>query len=370
MEQTITVSQLTFYIRKIFEAEELLYNISVVGEVSGLKIVRGIGYFDLKDQSSLISCVCFNSEFLQDTKNGDKIIAKGTPGFYAKGGKLNFNVSKVTPFGQGDLFKDFLILKQKLEDEGLFDNAHKKPLPNHPKTVGVITSQTGAVIHDIITVANRRNPGLNIVLYPAKVQGEKSAESIIKALDFFDSYDKVDVVIIARGGGSMEDLWEFNNEALARRIFAFTKPLISAVGHETDFTICDFVADMRAPTPSVAAELVAVDTQSKKQLFLRQVTILKSHLENLLLDYQSQIEDYAEEVLHSIQTYQTQIQHQLSLKKALLEKFNPHQILALGYAKIEKQTGVVTTITQLSKGDNITITLKDGKIKGEILWQT
>ena len=367
MEQTITVSQLAFYIKKIFEAEELLFNISVVGEVSGLKIVRGIAYFDLKDNSSLISCVCFSGDGIKDIKNGDKIVAKGTPGFYAKGGKLNFNVSKVTLFGQGDLFKQFLLLKQKLEDEGLFDVSIKKTLPESPKNIGVITSQTGAVIHDIITVASRRNPAINIVLYPAKVQGAGSAESIIKALDFFEDYDKVDVVIIARGGGSMEDLWEFNNEALARRIFAFSKPLISAVGHETDFTICDFVADVRAATPSAAAELVAVDTESKKQLFLRQVAILKNHLENVVLGYQNDWLDNAEKLSNIIKNYLGALSHKIELTQAVLEKFNPNKILSLGYAKIEGKNGVITTKTQVKSGEKITINFKDGQVEGEVL---
>ena len=367
MEQTITVSQLAFYIKKIFEAEELLYNISVVGEVSGLKIVRGIAYFDLKDNSSLISCVCFLGEELSAVKNGDKIIAKGTPGFYVKGGKLNFNVSKVKPFGQGDLFKEFLLLKEKLEKEGLFDALHKKQIPQNAKNIGVITSQTGAVIHDIITVASRRNPSINIVLYPAKVQGCGSAESIIKALDFFENYNRIDVVIIARGGGSAEDLWEFNNESLARRIFSFNKPLISAVGHETDFTICDFVADVRAATPSAAAELVSGDVQSKKQMFLRQVTIIKNHLQNLVMDKQSALLSYIETVDEKLMTFNNTNIHFLELKKAVLEKFNPNKILGLGYAKIESHGKVLTSKSQTLKGQKIMITFKDGNVEGEIL---
>lgn len=367
MEQTITVSQLAWYIKKIFEAEELLYNVSVVGEVSGLKIVRGIAYFDLKDETSLISCVCFYGGALDGVKNGDKIVAKGTPGFYVKGGKLNFNVSKITPFGVGDLFRAFLELKDKLEKEGIFDDARKKDLPDNVKTIGVITSETGAVIHDIITVATRRNPGINIVLYPAKVQGQGTSESVINGLEYFETRDDVQVVIIARGGGSAEDLWEFNSEALARKIFDCTKPIISAIGHETDFTICDFAADIRAATPSAAAELVAEEIKSKKWLLQGQISVLQSRISSIILDNETHFEDQLSALTGAIEDKIQDMAHALEIQKTTLEKYNPNHILGLGYAKVSVNGGAVVSAKSLAAGDKITIDFKDGTLKGEIL---
>lgn len=367
MEQTITVSQLAWYIKKIFEAEELLYNVSVVGEVSGLKIVRGIAYFDLKDETSLISCVCFYGGALDGVKNGDKIVAKGTPGFYVKGGKLNFNVSKITPFGVGDLFRAFLELKDKLEKEGIFDDACKKDLPDNVTTIGVITSETGAVIHDIITVATRRNPGINIVLYPAKVQGQGTSESVINGLEYFETRDDVQVVIIARGGGSAEDLWEFNSEALARKIFDCTKPIISAIGHETDFTICDFAADIRAATPSAAAELVAEEIKSKKWLLQGQISVLQSRISSIILDNEAHFENQLSALTGAIEDKIQNMQHALEIQKTTLEKYNPNHILGLGYAKVSVNGGAVVSAKSLAAGDKITIDFKDGTLKGEIL---
>lgn len=366
MEQTISVSQLAFYIKNIFEAEELLYNISVVGEVSGLKIVRGIAYFDIKDEAALISCVCFNGHDLDNTKNGDKIIAKGTPGFYVKGGKLNFNVCKISPVGVGELFQKFLALKEKLLAEGLFDESHKKQLPTSIKTVGVITSQTGAVIHDIITVAARRNKALNIVLYPAKVQGAGTAQSIINGLDYFENMDKLDAVIIARGGGSAEDLWEFNDETLARRVYSFSKPIISAVGHETDFTICDFAADIRAATPSAAAELVSANMAEKQAVFLRQVTLLKARLISFMLDNESENATKTQIIADLIKQRIKDYEYAINLKALGLQKFDPNAILALGYAKVLHKSCAVTSSKALNKGDQIVLQFKDGTAKGEI----
>lgn len=365
IEQTITVSQLTNYIKQIFEAEELLFNISVIGEVSSFKLVRGVAYFDLKDESSLISCVCFSGERYGLMKNGDKIIAKGTPNFYVKGGRLNFNVSKITPYGLGELYQNFLQIKEKLTNEGLFDQTHKKLIPHNVKRIGVITSETGAVIKDIITVATRRNPAVDIVLYPAKVQGAGTVGSIIAGLDFFENYD-IDVVIIARGGGSMEDLNEFNSEVLARRIFAFTKPVVSAVGHETDFTICDFVCDIRGATPSVSAELVVENIYDKKQLFLKQINSIKSLARNFVINNERDLDLKKNKIINISQNWLNEFEYLLSLKSSKLAKFNPRAILDLGYAKIENKNGVVMSVKNVQSGDEIKISLKDGSVEGVI----
>lgn len=367
MEHIITVSQLTRYIKQIFEAEELLFNISIVGEISNLKNVRGISYFDLKDEFSLISCVCFDETCLESSKNGDKVVVKGTPNFYVKGGRLNFNVNKVTPYGIGDLYKKFLEIKDKLEKEGLFKEEYKKAIPDSVKNIGVISSETGAVIQDIINVATRRNSAVNIILYPAKVQGEGSALTIMNGLDFFENYD-VDVVIIARGGGSMEDLNEFNNESLARRIFDFNKPVISAVGHETDFTICDFVSDVRAPTPSAAAELAVKDIANNKSYYLKQLSSVNYFLTNYLEEYDLVLNDYMNSLMGIAQNYIQNKEYYLSLIQTKIEKYNPKIILNMGYARIEKNGDIVQSVKDVNSKDKIKIIFKDGNIEGEILW--
>ena len=367
MEHIITVSQLTRYIKQIFEAEELLFNISIVGEVSNLKNVRGVSYFDLKDEFSLISCVCFTPELLFDIKNGDKIVAKGTPNFYAKGGRLNFSVNKVTPYGLGELYKLFLETKSKLEKEGLFNEELKKNIPENVKNIGVISSETGAVIQDIINVATRRNPAVNIILYPAKVQGIGSTETIMAGLDFFENFE-VDVVIIARGGGSMEDLNEFNNESLARRVFSFSKPVVSAVGHETDFTICDFVADVRAPTPSAAAEIIVKDVLSRKAYFEKQLASINYFMNNILESNSHHLRIKNNSILTLCSNFIQEKNYELAIKQEKLEKFNSKKILKMGYAQIVKDNEIISSVHNLNQNDSITIVFSDGNIEGEIKW--
>jgi len=364
-ERTITVTQLANYIKQIFEAEELLFNISVVGEVSGFKIVRGIAYFDLKDDNALISCVCFEGEKYKQTQNGDSVIAKGTPNFYVKGGRLNFNVSKILPYGKGDLFLKFLQLKETLEKEGLFDIKYKKTIPQDIKRIGVITSQTGAVIEDIINIATRRNPAVDIVVYPSKVQGSGADIEIIQGIDFFENYN-VDIIIVARGGGSMEDLNIFNSEILARRVFECKKFVVSAIGHETDFTILDFVADLRAPTPSASAELVVENIQDKKSMFLKQCLRLKSSFENFDLFYKNIIERYKTKILNNIEIINNEYKYWISLKTSSLERLNPNTILKMGYAKVNKGKDVIISKTNLQVGDKITITFSDGEVGGRV----
>lgn len=364
-EPIISVTQLARYIKQIFDSEELLFNISVAGEVSGVKLVRDILYFDLKDENALIPCVCFAGKAFSFVKNGDKIIAKGSPNFYVKGGKLSFNVVKITPYGLGDIYQNFLLLKEKLQAEGLFDAKTKKILPKDVKRIGVISSETGAVIQDIITVTKRRNNAVDIVLYPAKVQGEGTVKSIIDGLDFFENYN-VDVVIIARGGGSAEDLAEFNSEILARRIFAFTKPVVSAVGHETDFTICDFVSDVRGATPSVAAELVVQNIQTKKDIFTSQCARLKNLLNLELTTSREIVKDNLANFVALSSEFVNELKYEFSLKKLQLDKINPYEILKLGYARVEQGGKVITQKTSLDPNQTFEVHFKDGKIKGVI----
>ena len=277
-ENIVSISQFSNYIKGIFEAEYLLQNICVYGEVSSYNISNGIAYFTLKDENALLNCVMFSPK--EKPNIGDVIIAKGSPNYYIKGGRFSFNVTHIMPYGKGVLYEKFLMLKSKLEGKGYFDLDRKKPLPERVKRIGVVTSATGAVIQDIIDVTRRRNNGVDIVLFPVKVQGIGAELEIANGINVFSGYDNVDIIIVARGGGSIEDLQPFNTEIVADAVYNCKKPLISAVGHETDFTIIDFCSDLRAPTPSAAAEL-AVAEKSKD---LENLFYLLSKIENYVVD--------------------------------------------------------------------------------------
>ncbi len=251
-----TVSQVAKFIYDVFNAETYLHNICIYGEVSGFKISQSHAYFTLKDENSCLQCSCFNYRKTYVPKDGETVIIKGSPNFYQKGGKLTFIVDLIEPKGKGDLFLKIEELKKKLSAEGLFDDKYKKPIPKYPKTVGVVTSKTGAVIRDINTTVRKYNKSIDIVVYDAKVQGVGAVEEMVEGVLALDKLG-LDVIIVARGGGSVEDLMPFNDEKLARTIFNASTPIISAVGHEVDYTICDFVSDKRVATPTAAAELVA-----------------------------------------------------------------------------------------------------------------
>ena len=259
-----TVSELNNYIKSIFENNRTLSSVMVRGEISNFTNHRsGHLYFSLKDADGQIRSVMFRSramglKFMPES--GMKVIVHGSVTVYPRDGSYQLYVSSMQPDGVGALYLAYEQLKERLFQEGLFDEIYKKPIPAFPKRIGVITSPTGAAVRDIINVTGRRYPCADIYVYPALVQGDGAENSLIKALDYFDSSCLCDVIILGRGGGSIEDLWAFNSEALARRIFEARVPIISAVGHETDFTICDFVADMRAPTPSAAAEIAVPET--------------------------------------------------------------------------------------------------------------
>lgn len=255
-----TVSQVGNYVSAIFKAEVYLHNIKIFGEVSGYKISQNHAYFTLKDENSAISCTCFNYIKTYVPKDGESVIIKCSPNYYVKGGKLSFNVDYIEPVGKGLLYVQLEQLKQKLETEGLFSPEYKKPIPKFVDNVGVVTSKTGAVIRDICTTIRKYNQHINIILKDTKVQGIGAVEEIIEGIAELDKLN-LDAIIIARGGGSFEDLMPFNDERLARAIFSANTPIISAVGHETDFTICDFVADIRCATPTASGELVAYSQQ-------------------------------------------------------------------------------------------------------------
>ncbi|MBQ7798171.1 MAG: exodeoxyribonuclease VII large subunit, partial [Clostridia bacterium] len=294
----LTVTQLNKRIKDILENEVILEHITVMGEISSFSVTRGIAYFNIKDDDSLLSCVMFNCN--QNFNLGDKVQVTGNINYYVKGGKLSLSATKIELMGQGELYQQYLLLKQRLELEGLFDTNLKKPIPRFIKRIGVITSKTGAVLQDIINVTSRRNPTVDLVLYDTQVQGVVAVDQIVEAINFFSTYDKVDVIVVARGGGSLEDLQPFNEEAVARACFECKKPIVSAVGHETDFTIIDFVADLRAPTPSAAAELLAFDYYDTCDTF-------NGYIEHFNRQIERTYNEYAMMIANFVATFQDEV---------------------------------------------------------------
>ena len=385
MLKALSVSELNEIIKNIFDAEELLQYIKVYGEVSNFSFVRGNLYFNLKDENALIPCVMFGASS-SVIKEGDQVMITGALKFYAKSGKLNLYVTTIVPYGSGVLFKNFVELKNKLELEGVFDEKYKKPIPDKIKTIGVITSPTGAVLHDIVTVSHRRNPYLNIIVYPARVQGEGAENTIIKGLKYFDKQKDVDVIIIARGGGSIEDLQPFNTESLAREIIKNSKPVVSAVGHETDFTICDFAASYRVATPSVAGEIVSVDVVSHIKELNSNIKKLHFLIFSLYDDYYSKLDLLTNKLNNLIETkkikYVFNLKNQISKLKNInfinlfervleinynkLESLNVQSIIDRGFARILKDNKVVTSIKNLSNGDKLTIGFRDGSVESQV----
>ena len=388
MENMISVTQFSTYVKQIFSAEELLQNILIYGEVSDLKISRGTAYFNLKDSDALLPCIKFGFDEQSFVLNeGDMVIVRGSPNYYIKGGRFSFVVNDIKPYGLGLIYQQFLEMKNKLEKEGLFDSSKKKPIPKNIKKIGVITSQTGAVIQDIIDISGRRNPMLNILLYPAKVQGIGAESTIISGLKELDKTD-VDVIIVARGGGSLEDLSPFNTESVARAIFETQKPVISAVGHETDFTIADFVADLRAPTPSAAAEIVSVDTMAlydRMKITLQKIeqtqnNIINNNLEKLTgitedIIYETEnyltnkylpIKDVLTNLKHEIDKYLNNNEQKFKLLLSKIELNNPISIMTRGYSSVEKNDKRITKLSEVDVGDSISVNLSDGKIYANV----
>ena len=374
------------YFKQIFDAEELLYNIRVVGEISGLSVVRNVAYFVLKDENAAMSCVCFETTNFSYS-NGDKVILTGTPRYYVKGGKLNFNVQRIEKFGLGDLYQQFLILKARLEAKGYFDQEHKIGLPPTIKRIGVVTSKEGAVIQDIINIRTRRNPYIDIVLYPAKVQGIGAEYEIAKGIKTLDGYD-VDAIIVARGGGSLEDLAPFNTEVVADAVYNAKKFIMSAVGHETDYTICDFCSDMRAPTPSAAAELLCADINEQKRTYNSLIIRLKPAIQNMYIDKHTQFVGLVKNLIYNFSDLNSRSKSDLKnnlvkfkylinqfygdnynkffILQNRLSKLNPNEILKLGYSVVKRNDCYITSARSLNISDMITIKFSDGEVKARI----
>lgn len=384
---TLKVVQFNTFVKNILDAEEFLNGIGVFGEVTNFKISGGNAYFDLKDESATLSCVKFGAGDFS-VKNGDLLTVYGKVNFYIKSGRLNFIVARAEAFGLGKLYEQFLALKSKLEQEGLFREEIKKPIPRFAKRVGVITSETGAVIHDICHVARAKNPYTDIVLYPAKVQGSGADAEIVSGVKYFDSRADIDTIIIARGGGSAEDLSPFNSELLVRAIYAAQKPIISAVGHETDFTLCDFVSDLRVPTPSVAGDIAfynyfterenveniakgisyfverLLQTEKKNLTLANSQIIDKTKLK--LIDYEGKLKLLSSQITKLVDMALTKKHTALEALAGQLSKLNPLDILKNGYAVVESGGVKVLSTKDVEIGSKINIDLSDGKIEAEV----
>lgn len=391
----ISVSELNRYIKEKFDNDEFFANVLIEGEISNFKHhYTGHMYFTLKDETSLIKCIMFKTytghlDFVP--KDGMKVMILGSVSVFERDGTYQLYAKAMKQLGKiGDLRAAYEELKAKLEKEGLFDSSHKKPIPMMPQTIGVLTSNTGAVIRDIINVSTRRNPKVHIRLYPVPVQGEGAGTKIAEGIKFMNEHHLADVLIVARGGGSLEDLWPFNEEIVARAIYASEIPVISAVGHETDFTIADFVADLRAPTPSAAAELAVsnIDELEKKlyqyqnrfaQALVKKVELMKLRYEKCMKSrvFTQPLQKIQEQYMlidNRIKTMEYSIMQKLQQEKAntqnlilKLDALSPLKTLARGYSIVLKQGKAIKSVKELKKEEEIEIRMQDGKTKAKIV---
>ncbi len=396
MQAAITVRQLNMYVKSILDANPKLSSVCVCGEIANFQnhFASGHLYFALKDDAATIRSVMFRSSALRlkfTPQNGQKVICFGRVSLYEKDGQYQFYAENMLPFGEGELAADFERIKAALLKDGLFDEKRKRALPKFPKRVGVVTSSSGAAIHDITSVLNRRYPICTAVCYPVNVQGAGASQDMVNALRKIYESENVDVIIIGRGGGSSYDLWAFNDETLARTIAQSPVPVISAVGHESDYSICDLVADVRAATPSVAAELAVPNIEEllkelkfKKHLLCSLLKTKVQVLENKLnavkesavfKDANGVIINKREQLqLESVQRFKVGINNlllknetELREKILKLDSLSPLKVLSRGYSVVEKKNSVVTSAAELSVGDQIKITLNKGKINCSVI---
>ncbi len=392
--RVLSVSQINFYIKSIIENDGSLQFVLVTGEISNLTVHQRSGhiYLSLKDSNSVISAVMFagNARRLKfRLENGMKVICRGRISVYEPSGRYQLYIEDMQPDGVGALTLAFEQLKKSLAQKGLFDNAHKKPLPKFPKTIGVITSPTGAAVQDITNIIRRRFPSADIVLAPVLVQGESAPEQLVRAVNKFSASKIADVIIIGRGGGSAEDLWAFNDEQLAYAVYNCETPIISGVGHETDFTICDFVADVRASTPSAAAELAVPDRQELMSYYFKQKQYISAMLDRKIKTAQLRLENQqrrmsasspklkaeqlekqllakSEKLTRFMNIYISDKENKLIVAKGKLDGLNPLNVLNRGYAIAEKDEKIITSSKQLKDGDDFTVILSDGKINAKV----
>lgn len=390
----LSVTEVNNYLKRIVDNDFILSNLSVKGEISNLTYhYSGHIYFSIKDESGKLSCVMFKSRANNldfKLKEGMSVIVSGRLSVYPATGNVQMYADDIQEEGLGKLHIEFEKLKEKLYKAGYFDEENKKSIPNNPRRIGVVTSGTGAVFHDIINVTRNRNSIVDIVLYPAKVQGEGAYKEVIEGIEYFNREKTVDIIIVGRGGGSLEELWNFNEEELAMSIFKSQIPIISAVGHEVDFTIADFVADLRAATPSQAAEIavplqksIIDEVQQTKVLMDRIIFEMVNREKNNLLSYErilnlnspmTKIVNSYIEVDKLKNRLISEIKNKINIEKEklvginnLLMAHNPTNLLLKGYAIIEDDCGVISTKERLKEEKDINITLKDGNIKGKFI---
>lgn len=391
----LTVHGLNEYVKMLIDGNPVLSNIYVRGEISNLNYhSSGHYYFSLKDENARVSAVMFKSAVIKlkfRPENGMKVVLHGRVSVYPRDGAYQLYATSLEPDGVGALTLAYEQLKRKLEAEGLFRADLKKPLPKIPSAVGIITSPTGAAVRDIINVCGRRFPFAKLVLFPSLVQGEGAEADLIRGIKYFNETGIVDVIIIGRGGGSIEDLWAFNSEALAREIFKCDIPVISAVGHETDFTICDFVSDKRAPTPSAAAELAVPESEELKRKFgnvvSRMQTLteakLKSHRQMLkmlserraLTQPSAYIDDKRMMLISLTKELESSVNYKLTTEKqkfarlsSVLEAVSPLKVISKGYSAVFKDGGkLVKSVDDLNEGDDVSFKLTDGSINAKVV---
>ena len=383
-KDAISVTMLGTYLKNIIDSEVMLQNIKIFGELGGVSKSGTAIYFTVKDEGAVLNCVCFYPLELA-TLIGKKVVVSGSPKYYVKGGRFNFQVTRVEELGEGELYKKFLLLKEHLTKEGLFDLERKKQMPTKITKIGVVSSDTGAVIQDIINITTRRNKNVSIVLYPVKVQGVGSENSIVEGIEFFNNY-QVDAVVVARGGGSEEDLQPFNTEIVTRAAASSNKFLVSAVGHETDFTLIDYASDLRAPTPSAAAELLVPQKEDQMAVLNNlfgavcdnlsaSLSKNSNELENRYLLLENQISNKVNieqvnikniNIIQNIENLHKQKETCLLIKSSEISANNPINILNKGYSKVYKDAKPVMGVENLSENDILNVNFVNGSAFCEV----
>ncbi|MDK0772934.1 exodeoxyribonuclease VII large subunit [Clostridium perfringens] len=392
--KTLSVCEVNNYVKKLVENDFILKNLNVKGEISNLKFhSSGHIYFSLKDENSKVNCIMFKNNAVNlnfRLEEGMKVEIKARLGVYHKEGTYQLYCENIKKAGIGELFEEFHKLKKELSEEGIFDEKYKRALPKFPKRIGIITAMTGAAVRDIINVIQRRNKSLDIILYPAKVQGENAADSIIEGIRYFNNEKSVDVIILGRGGGSIEELWAFNNRDLAYEIFNSRIPTVSAVGHEVDFTISDFVSDMRAPTPSAAGELVSPSLQEMINDLLNKKEFLHRAIDIKFLNAKRDVDllhkglkgnnpkDIIEKRIKEVNSLEEKLnflgkrkidkaKDELIALNSILQTLNPLNTLGRGYSVImDKEDKVINNVSELKKNDMVKVIMKDGSVNIDI----
>lgn len=392
--KTLSVGEVNNYVKKLVENDFILKNLNVKGEISNLKFhSSGHIYFSLKDENSKVNCIMFKNNAVNldfRLEEGMKVEIKARLGVYHKEGTYQLYCENIKKAGIGELFEEFHKLKKELSEEGIFDEKYKRALPKFPKRIGIITARTGAAVRDIINVIQRRNKALDIILYPAKVQGENAADSIIEGIRYFNNEKSVDVIILGRGGGSIEELWAFNNRDLAYEIFNSRIPTVSAVGHEVDFTISDFVSDMRAPTPSAAGELVSPSLQEMINDLLNKKEFLHRDIDRRFLNAKRDVDllykglkgnnptHIIEKRIKEVNTLEEKLnflgkrkidkaKDELIALNSILQTLNPLNTLGRGYSVImDKEDKVINKVSELKKNDMVKVIMKDGSVNIDI----